>query len=106
MIPKKLPVSSPIPIPGRREDIIIAAGTTAGAVATVPATTGAVTSPPTPAVSAVIAPPVVPTVCRTDTRGPIRLDRAGIRGSGEGTGEPRERRNTDMARRNTWGVEV
>ena len=105
MIPKKLPVSNPIPIPGRREDIIIAAGTTAGAVATVPATTGAVTSPPTPAVSAVTT-PVVPTVCRTDTRGPIRLDRAGIRGSGEGTGEPRERRNTDMARRNTWGVEV
>ena len=28
----------------------------------------------------------------------------GMKGSGSGTGEPRERRNTDWARRNTWRV--
>ena len=108
-LPKNIPLSNPSPMPGKREDIIIII---AGAVApTVPAPTagptaiGRVAAPPAPAAPAA-APPVEPpptaTDCSTDTRGPMRLVKAGISGSGDGIGEPREMWNKDRARRKTW----
>ena len=77
-LPKKLPVSSPSPIPGKNEVIAIIAGTAAGAG---PTTTGA-TTPAAPAAPAPPAatPPAVHAVCRTDTRGPIRVAKDGDAG--------------------------
>ena len=103
-LPKNIPLSNPSPMPGKREDIIIII---AGAVAPiVPAPTAGPTAPPAPAIPVPpTAPPAEPpptaTDWSTDTRGPMRLVKAGISGSGEGIGEPWEMWNKDRARRNT-----
>ena len=98
------PLSSPSPIPGSREDIIIIAGATP----VPPMAIGRVAAPPAPAAPAPpaappAAPPPVTTVCRTDTRGLMRLPREGKsgRGMGEGRGEAEDRVRMDRARRST-----
>ena len=117
-LPRKIPLRSPRPIPGNKVPrAAIIAG--AAAVPTVPATTGAMAPPAPPAAAppeaappaaappaaappAAVPPPPTAVACNTETRGPMRLVRDWMKGSGEGTGEPRERRNTDWVRRNTW----
>ena len=91
VIPINSPLSSPNPIPGSREDIIIIAGiVAAGANPVPPMTAGRLAAPPAPAAPAPpaaappAAPPPVTTVCRTDTRGLMRLPREGKSGSGRG----------------------
>ena len=108
---------SPSPIPGSREDIIIIAGSVAAGAIPVPAmpmgrvAAGAI---PVPAMAMgrvagtgqakqELTTTPVTSVCRTDTRGLMRLPREGKSGSGmgEGRGEAEDLVRSEKVRRRT-----